>query len=61
MSVRVESKSLCLVVIANNQDCRYPPILYTEAGRRMTAKIWEETLKELRFAKVESLLEDRRN
>jgi hypothetical protein len=44
--------------IANNQDCRYPPIMYTETGRRMTAKIWEETLSELRFAKVESLLED---
>jgi hypothetical protein len=32
--------------------------MYTEAGRRMTAKHWEETLKELQFARVESLLEE---
>lgn len=30
--------------------------MYTDAGRRMTAKIWDETLKELLFAKVEESL-----
>ncbi|KFY12736.1 hypothetical protein V492_03701 [Pseudogymnoascus sp. VKM F-4246] len=35
----------------------YPPFVYTKTGRRMTAKLWDETLKELRFANVETLLE----
>jgi hypothetical protein len=32
--------------------------MYTEVGRRMTAKLWEETVEELRFARVESRLEE---
>jgi hypothetical protein len=58
VSFRAEKTRAHVVVIADNQGCRYPPLMYTEAGRRMTAKLWEETLKELRFARVESLLEE---
>ena len=31
--------------------------MYTDAGRRMTTQVWEETLKEFRFAGVETVLE----
>ena len=47
-----------MVHIANNKGCRYPPIMYTESGRRMTGRLWAETLEELKFAGVESTLKE---
>ncbi|SPN96802.1 related to short-chain dehydrogenase/reductase family protein, putative [Cephalotrichum gorgonifer] len=35
----------------------YPPFMYTDAGIRMTNKLWEETGYELRFAEVDAILE----
>jgi hypothetical protein len=35
---------------------RYPPIQYTEAGQRLTNKLWEDTLKELHIQDIESIL-----
>ncbi|KAK7935895.1 short-chain dehydrogenase/reductase family protein [Apiospora marii] len=35
----------------------WPPMMYTEEGRRLGDKLWDETMKELSFAKVEELLE----
>ena len=37
--------------------CRYPLIMYTDAGIRITNKLWEETRNELRFAEVDTILE----
>ncbi|KAK9235150.1 hypothetical protein V1525DRAFT_365626 [Lipomyces kononenkoae] len=39
----------------------YPPYMYTESGRRLTAQLWDETLKELRFAGVETVLQELKN
>lgn len=33
-------------------------MMYTEEGRRLGDRLWDETMKELRFAKVEALLEE---
>ncbi|KAK8058156.1 Retinol dehydrogenase 12 [Apiospora phragmitis] len=35
----------------------WPPMMYTEAGRRLGDRLWDETMKELSFAKVEEVLE----
>lgn len=32
--------------------------MYTDAGVRITNKLWEETLHELRFAEVHAILEN---
>lgn len=32
------------------------PILYREAGTRISEKLWQETMEELAFAKPEELL-----
>ncbi|KAK8113321.1 hypothetical protein PG984_013847 [Apiospora sp. TS-2023a] len=36
----------------------WPPMMYTEEGRRLSDRLWDETMKELSFAKVEELLEE---
>jgi hypothetical protein len=48
---------LRLVLNVNIRAYRYPPCMYTDPGRRLTAQLWNETLKELRFAGVETVLQ----
>ncbi|KAK8065158.1 hypothetical protein PG997_011905 [Apiospora hydei] len=36
----------------------WPPMMYTEEGRRLGERLWDETMRELSFAKVEEVLED---
>lgn len=35
---------------------RWPPMMYTEEGRRLGERLWDETMAELRFAEIEELL-----
>lgn len=35
---------------------RYPPYMYTEAGRKFTDRLWNETRQELRGKGVEEIL-----
>ncbi|KAK8034082.1 NAD(P)-binding protein [Apiospora rasikravindrae] len=35
----------------------WPPMMYTEEGRHLGDRLWDETMKELSFAKVEEVLE----
>ncbi|KAK8100422.1 NAD(P)-binding protein [Apiospora kogelbergensis] len=34
----------------------WPPTMYTEEGRRLGERLWDETMAELRFAEIEELL-----
>ncbi|KAK8064040.1 hypothetical protein PG996_008692 [Apiospora saccharicola] len=36
----------------------WPPMMYTEEGHRLGDRLWDETMEELSFAKVEELLEE---
>lgn len=33
-----------------------PPIIYTPEGKRISEQLWQETMTELSFAKVEDIL-----
>jgi len=35
---------------------RYHPLIYTEAGKQTTERLWVETMEELRFAGVAGVL-----
>lgn len=43
-------------------DCQYQfrfaGLLYTPEGKQVTERLWQETLAELRFAKMENILDD---
>jgi len=37
--------------------CRYPTIAFSDEGRAVLEKVWEETIEELKFAGVAEILE----
>jgi hypothetical protein len=34
------------------------PVIYSEEGKRVSERLWRETMEELKFADVEAILRD---
>jgi hypothetical protein len=56
VSIAVDCPDLFHKALRTDTVCRWPVTMYSEHARRITDKLWEETLDELSFANVRSVL-----